>query len=301
LRKENLVEVVNGLATVASNSRTQQLRRIHILAMAHGIDPERLLQNSSLNVWRNIGESATLSGLAEKTGLSYPMVRKIVNLFRSAELVSETRLKPLKVEKAREHPVSQVLESYLKEPTPPVELPYPGRLPSRRLAGTPTTTGILLHDELEKGISLGGRGWSWSYGAGDESIDVTSILENLGREDIFLEQLKTLNGAQEFCLHMLAAWDLDHDRLLELSKKEDFVNQVGCWLDLARRFAPDLVKYDVVEKFLQHRSGRLRTFPEGVKTRTREPKPKWVRGYEKKWNVSLRLSVAALAQEARNL
>jgi len=170
-----------------------------------------------------------------------------------------------------------------------------------KLAGTPTVTEVLLHDELERGVSLGGRGWSWSYGRGEESIEVASILEKLGREDIFLEQLKTLGGAQEFCLHMLAAWDLNYDRLLELSREKGLVNQVGCWLDLVRRFAPNIIKGDVVKKFLQHRSGRLQIFPREGKARAGEPRPGWVGEYEKKWNVDLRLSVAAIAQEARGL
>lgn len=300
LKKEDLVEIKRGLVSVASNSRAQRLKRIHVLAVAHGIDPERLLRDSYLQVWGAIEDTITLEGLVEETSLSYSMVRKIVKFFRRAGLVTEVRLNPLEVEKSGEHPVNQALETYLK-PEESVELPYPGRLPSVRLAGSPTTTESLLYDELEKGVSVGGQDWSWSYGGGRESIDVATILEKLGREEIFLDQLKTIDGVQEFCLHMLAIWDLDYDRLLELSKKQDYVNQVGCWLDLVQRFAPDLIKADVVEEFFENKSGKTRGFPEGVKTPEGELRPEWVKEYEEKWNVELRFSIAALAQEARNL
>lgn len=301
LKEDDLVEVRGGLVSVATNSRAQRLKGIHVLAVTHGIDPERLLRDSYLQVWKAIEDTVTLEELVEETSLSYSMVRKIVKFFRRAGLVTEVRLKPLEVEKSGEHPVNQALEKLIKRPGETVELPYPGRLTSIKLAGTPTATESLLHDELEEGVSIGGQDWSWSYGGGKESIDVATILEELGREEVFLDQLKTIDGVQEFCLHMLTFWELDYGRLLELSKEQDYVNQVGCWLNLVQRFAPDLVKEGVVEEFLEDKSGKMRVFPEGVKALEGEPRPEWVKEYEDKWNVELRFSIAALAQEARNI
>lgn len=300
LEEKNLVETNGKIVTVATNSEAQRLRRIHILAITHGIDPGRLLRESYLEVWGAIGGPVTLKELMEKTGFSYPTVREIVNFFRRSDLVDENRLKPLEVEK-NSHPLNQALHSHLEEPIPPVELPYPGRLPSRRLAGTPETTESLLYDELERGISLGEKDWSWSYGTGEESIDIASVLQNLSQEEVFLDQLKTADGAQEFCLHMLVAWELDFDRLLDLSKKQDSVNQVGCWLDLVRRFAPDLVEKNTVEKFFQNRSEKARSFPETARAVGRELELEWVEQYEDRWNLRLRFSIAAFAQEVKNL
>lgn len=300
LEEKDLVETDGKIVTVATNSEAQRLGRIHILAITHGIDPGRLLRESHLEVWRAIEGSVTLKELVEETGFSYPTVREIVNFFRTSDLVDENRLKPLEVEK-NDHPLNRALRLHLEGPTPPLELPYPGRFPSKRLAGIPETTESLLYDELEKGISLGQGDWSWSYGAGEESIDIASVLRDLGREEVFLDQLKTVDGAQEFCLHMLVAWELDFDRVLELSKEQDFVNQVGCWLDLVRKFAPDLVGENVVEKFLRNRSEKVRSFPETGRAMDEELGLEWIERYEDRWNVRLRFSIAAFVQEVRNL
>lgn len=300
LEEKDLVEVKNKIVTVASDSRAQRLRRIHILAVTHGIDPERLLRESYLEIWKAIEESISLADLVERTGFSYPTVREVVNFFRRSNLVIENRLKPLEVEK-NDHPLNRELRLYMEEPTPPVEIPYPGRLPSRRLAGTPETAESLLYDELERGISLGERDWSWSYGTGEESIDIAPVLKNLGQEEVFLDQLKTINGVQEFCLHMLVAWDLDFDKLLDLSKKQDFVNQTGCWLDLVRRFAPGLVEKSIVEKFSLNRVEKVQDFPRIGEAMERELELEWVEEYEEKWNVRLRFSIAAFVQEVKNL
>lgn len=300
LEKENLVKTTGKVVAVATNSKAQRLRRIHILAITHGIDPERLLKESYLDVWKAIEGPVTLKDLIEKTGFSYPTVREIVNFFRHSNLVDESRLKPLEVEK-NNHPLNQALRLHLEEPTPPVELPYPGRLPSKRLVGTPETTESLLYDELERGISLGENGWSWSYGTDEEGIDIASVLQNLSQEEVFLDQLKTVNGAQEFCLHMLVAWELDFDKLFDLSKERDFVNQMGCWLDLVRRFAPNLVEKTIVNKFFQSRTKKVQSFPETVKSAEKELELEWIEEYEDRWNVRLRFSIPAFVQEVKNL
>lgn len=300
LEKEGLVETSGKIVWLPVNSRVRRLKRIHILAMTHGIDPEHLLRKSHLEVWKAIEGSVTLKEVMRKTDLSYPAVRNIVNFFRRSGLVDETQLKPLEVKKTS-HPVNRVLRLHLEGPTIPVEIPYPGRLPSKRMVGTPEAIKSLLYDELERGISIGGSGWSWSYGTGKGSIDVASILQNPGYEEVFLDQLETVSGAQEFCLHMLVAWDLDFDRLLDLSKKQDFVNSVGCWLDLIRRFAPNLVEEEVVEKFFENRSEKVRSFPDTAKATERALELEWVKGYEDRWNVRLRFSIAAFVQEVKNL
>ncbi len=299
LEEKNLVEIKNKIVTVANNSKAQRLRRIHILAITHGIDPERLLRESHLEVWKSLKESTTLADLVEITELSYPTVREIVNFFRRSNLVEEKKLKPLEIE-ISDHPLNRELRLYLEKPTP-LEIPYPGRMPSKRLAGTPEIAENLLYDELERGVSTGEGDWSWIYSTGKESIDITSVLKNLNQEEVFLDQLSTINGAQEFCLHMLVAWNLDFDKLLDLSEKHNFVNQTGFWFDLVRRFAPSLVPKTTIEKFYQNKSNKVQRFPRTGKAVEEELEIEWIGEYEKKWNVKIRFSIAAFVQEVKNL
>lgn len=296
LKKEGLVVVQRRQIGVSPTYRAQKLREIFLKAMSHGVDPSYLVKAPTLALVKALKKPRALAKLAKTCGLHVSRVRRTVRFLRDAGVVDVIRGRPL-VLKLTQHPLAKSLSDFVSPP-PTAEIPYFGRFPSKRVAAPPEAVERALFEFQDKSITIGKIGLTFKS-EGKPHVDFSIISEGPPTpEDILLKQLQTPDGP-EFALHTLRASKIDFNRLLELAKKRDMVNEAGCFLDLVHLYAPKAVPGRAIEQFKLNISQKKHLFPKGAKPR--ELEFEWLQNFEKRWNVELRMPISGIAQEVRNL
>lgn len=123
-----------------------------------------------------------------------------------------------------------------------------------------------------------------------------SLEEDLEMEELFLRDIRTPEGVEDFCLLPIASGRLDYGRLLELAKEKDLVNAVGCYLDILSDtgVTPDKAEIEEIRKNLSKRKSVF------LREERKYGKSGWEGRYEGKWNVDLYLDIGAIRHGVRS-
>ncbi|MDI6903492.1 MAG: hypothetical protein QMC77_07140 [Methanocellales archaeon] len=284
---------------VVSNSsdyRAQKLREIYLKALSYGVNPEQLLRDSVLLVWGNLEKEKSLTELMGITGLSYPTVYRICDFLVSSRLLEVHRRKPLLVSIDEGAELNRLLKEYMEREPKGESVFYRGVTPFRKIVKPPPEVERILYEKIEEGVSIQNTGFT-VRGKGALSV-VESVEKEFSLEEIFLRELNTTAGIEDLCIHIIASRKLDYDTLLELAKKKDTVNVVGCYLNIIHDLSPKLVKKGVVEVFIPHISKNKMIF---LKKERKYGKEGWEKKYEKRWNVDLYLDIGAIGHGVRGV
>ncbi|MFQ5990587.1 MAG: hypothetical protein ACE5K9_11795 [Candidatus Methylomirabilales bacterium] len=115
---------------------------------------------------------------------------------------------------------------------------------------------------------------------------------------VFLRELQTSDGVEDFCIQILGNRSLDFKELLRVARERGEVNVVGCYLDILSDSNPNLVAKADAERFLPFvSSGSPTIFLESEKQFGKEG---WgEEPYERRWNVDLYLDMGAIEHGIR--
>ncbi len=285
---QQVVEVADGYSA-------QKLREVHVLALKHGIDPEMLLRDSTLSVWKAVKEPRDLAALTSATGLSQRWVRSIVQHLARAGLIRYIRRRPLIVVRSEGHPLGVALDALDGEGprVPPVRLVNLGY---QDMTWTPEEIERALHELEGSNIYIRGTGFQVKGGDGPFRV-VESVSGEDSLEAIFLRRLGTPEGIEDLCVRLVASGLLDYSRLLRLARERDMVSIVGCYLDILNH-ERSMVSDEVIATFEQARTRRRHSF---FKPDRRYGKEGWESPFERRWNVDLYLEIGALQHTVRSL
>lgn len=283
------------LVELSKDYRTQKMREIYIKSLSHGIDPDLLLRESTLVIWKELTLPGTLKELQEKTNYSYLWVRNIVNFLFDSGIVLYKKKKPIIAVIDEKHELNRLLSAFTDEKKVAEPLYYEGSLPFERLIETPDEIEKILYQKIDKGLAIKNTGLVVK-GAGKLSI-IESTDKELTLEELFLREIKTNEGVEDFCIRLVSSGKLDWDKLLTLSKEQNMTNIVGCYLDILNS-AKKMVSTTVIEEFYHEISKKKIVFLKEEKT---YGKGGWEEKYEKRWNVDLYLDIGAIMHGMRSV
>lgn len=272
---------------VSEDYASQKLREIHIKSLCHGIDPGRLTSRSTMAVWKELAGPATLEDIGRATGLSLQSVRKIVGFLVDSGLAIFEKRKPMIVIR-KEHVLNGLLGQLEGEERTREKAYYRGSVPFERLLRTPEEIERILFEGIDSSLAVRGTGFE-VRGEGKLRV-LESVDEELGPEELFLREVLTPEGVEDFCPLLIASGKLDSDRLLELARERGQVNVVGCYLDILRDLGVD------IEGFAPASEPRT-IFLRGER---KYGKGGWESEYERKWNVDLYLDLGAIRHGVRS-
>ncbi len=289
-RRQNRDVVVE----ISADYATQKLREVHIKALTYGIDPEMLMRDSTLAVWKKLVVPRTLKELQRKTGYSYPWVNSVVRFLTSSNLAVYNKRKPVVAVLNEEHVLNALLRQYLSRKRKPRTIYYAGTLPFERLIRTPAEIERLLYERVDSGLTIKNTGFV-IRGEGKLTL-VESVEEEMGPEELFLHDIGTVEGVEDFCIRLVASGELDYTKLFDLAKEKDMVNVIGCYLDILNDIK-GMVNPEAIKEFQRNVSKRKVVF---LKEERRYGKGGWEHKYERKWNVDLYLDLGAIRHGARS-
>ena len=86
LVKDGLLVKIRGkkgpMVAVSDGWRPQKLREAHIRALSHGIDPEILLRESTIAVWRSLDKERSVPAVSKSAGISGKWAREVLGFLR---------------------------------------------------------------------------------------------------------------------------------------------------------------------------------------------------------------------------
>lgn len=292
LEEKGLIERRGGgrevVVEVSRGYMPQKLREIYIKCLSFGVDPGFLLDESTVDVWKSLRNQVSLREIQNVTGLSYNWVRRIVRFLFDSNLVTYIKRKPAIVCLKKEHELNVLLDKFFSEDRGAKKLFYPGVIPFERLVQSPEGVERMLYDKIDEGLAIRGTGFLVK-GRGKLSV-VESVGRELSVEEIFLREIETPEGVEDFCIKLVESGEMDYDRLLKLSKERNMVNVVGCYLDILNSIK-GLVDSSIIEKFRKSISKRRRVF---LKAFEKYGKEGWEKTFEERWNVDLYLDIGAI-------
>ncbi|MFQ6128737.1 MAG: hypothetical protein ACE5QW_07540 [Thermoplasmata archaeon] len=291
-RKENGKTV----AEVSDDYAAQKLREIYIKSLSHGIDPGKLTGKSTIAVWKRLTRPRSLRGLQRSTGFSYPWVRKIARFLVDSNLAVYKKRKPMIVGLNETHELNKLLGQYaIKGEKKPERVYYWGTTPFERLIRTPAEIERILYEKIDSSLAIKGTGFM-IRGEGKLTV-LESVDKELELEELFLREIQTSEGVEDFCIRLIASGKLDYERLLDIAKERNLVNVVGCYFDILNDIRK-LVDSEVVSRFQRNLSRRDVVF---LKAERRYGKNGWEERYEEKWNVDLYLDLGAIRHGVRSI
>ena len=282
---------------ISKNYSTQKLREIFIKALAYGIDPERLLRESSLMIWNQLEKTRTLKELQKNSGLSYLWVRNVVIFLVNSNLAILKKRKPMIIILNSEHELNILLKKYTekKNDIDSKMIYYESTIPFQRLIKTPTEIEEILYKKIDGGLTIKNTGFT--IRGNDKLRVVESVSRELSLEQLFLKEIKTPEGVEDFCIRLIALKKLNYDRLLDFAKEMGMVNIVGCYLNIINDLK-NIVGSAVIMKFQKHVSKQKVIF---LKSEKRYGKDGWEDKYEAKWNVELYLDIGTIRHGVRSI
>ena len=301
LVKDGLLVKIRGkdgpMVAVSDGWRPQKLREAHIRALSHGIDPEILLRESTLAVWRSLDKARGVGEVSKSAGISGKWARKVLGFLRRHGLVEYTCGKPIAAKKNGAHPLGPVLDSLAAGEKKRADvLRIPGAASFEELLATPAEIEKTLYEKMDEGLTVKETGFQLK-GGGRRIWVVESEDGELCLENAFLKKLMTPDGTEDACIRILASGRLDIGRLLAKAKEAGVVNEAGCYLDIVNSLRP-LVDKTVLRKFENDISGPKRAF---LKSLRQHGKEGWEGPFEKRWKLDIYLDIGAMRHTVRAL
>ncbi|MFQ6107879.1 MAG: MarR family transcriptional regulator [Thermoplasmata archaeon] len=282
------------VAEISDNYRAQKLREIYIKSLSHGIDPERLTRESTVRVWKQLAEARSLRDLQKRTGLSYPWVRDVLEFLVDSGLASYVRRKPVIAALDPGHELNALLRQLLLREDEKRKVYYSGSVPFERLVRGPSEIERILYERIDSPLAIRKTGFQ-IRGEG-KLIILESVEDESGLEDLFLREIQTPEGAEDFCVFLISSGKLDYGRLLSMAREKGIVNAVGCYLDILRSCGMSIGE-EVLEGFRRNLSRRRSVF---LKDERSHGKGGWEGEYEERWNVDLYLDIGAIRHGVRS-
>lgn len=297
-REGHLLKFRKGKEVVVSLSRSQEARKLaelYVESMAHGVDAEAFDQVSVVATWKHLAapKDGSVKECVDGTGLSYESVRSAFHFFLDASLARIVTKKPLRIALQKSE-LNRRLEGRFLNPPEQTIFALSGAAFRKLYASPSQVRELLLSDEgpmMIHGVQRRVRT------RGPPRI-IEVMQEEVTPETVFLRELHTADGVEDFCIQILGSHSLNFERLLQLSRERGDVNVVGCYLAILRDLNPDLVAKADGERFLPFISGGgpivfLESEEEfGKEGWGEEP-------YERKWNVDLYLDLGAIEHGIR--
>ena len=297
LKDEGLVKVEDGLVIIGEGYYAKKTADIHVLSLSHGIDPEFLLKESTLSIWKALEEERRYQEVQDQTGYSLVTIKQVISYLEKKGLVIYRKRKPVIAVRNDDHPVNKELKLLLSERGESGVYHYPGTIPFEENYLTPEELERTLFDKIEEGISVKGTGFLVKDGKGTISI-LESTDEAPSLEDVFLKKLLTTEGVEDLCIKILRTGKIDLEVLLELSKDNEMASVVGCYLDILNDIDGELVSDEIIERFIEpSQDEKKRMF---LKQERSFGKSGWENKYEKKWNIDLYLDLDAIKHGVRS-
>jgi hypothetical protein len=267
---------------------------IYIKSLSYGVDPEVLLRDSSLDVWKQLATPRRLKELQRSTNLSYLWTRNIVQFLVDSNLAVYKKRKPVIAVLNKEHELNVLLRQYTEKKRSVKKIYYEGTIPFERLIKTPEEIEEILYQKIDGGLAIKDSGFI--VRGEDKLILLESVERELKLEELFLREILTVEGVEDFCIRIIASGGLDYERLLSLAKQKDMANVVGCYFDILNGIKK-IVASEVIEEFQNNLSKRRSVF---LKDERRYGKGGWEDKYEKKWNVDIFLDLGAIRHGVRS-
>jgi len=297
LEEKDLLRREDDLVLVADGYKAKKTADIHILSLSHGIDPEFILKESTLSIWKTLEVERGYEDVKDLTGYSLVTVKNIISHLVEIGLVKYIRRKPIIAARKDDHPINKELKMLVSREENGETYHYPGTIPFKEEFVTPEELQKILFDRIGEGISVKNTGFLVKNGKGTVSI-LESTDEVPSLEELFLKKVLTTEGIEDLCIKILKTGKLDIEGLLELSVKKKMASVVGCYLDILNDLDEDIVSDKIIERFLEpSNKEKKRTF---LKQERSFGKNGWESKYEKKWNLDLYLDLDAIRHGVRS-
>lgn len=297
-REGHLLKFRKGKEVVVSLSRSPEARRqaeLCVESVAHGVDPEAFDQDSVVTTWKHLAgrQDGSVKECVDATGLSYESVRKAFHFFLDSSLARIVTKKPLRVA-LQEGGLNRHLERCFLDPPEQRVFALSATAFTKFYAPPSQVRELLLADEGSTMI----RGVQRRVRAEGPLRIIEVMQEEVTPETVFLRELRTADGVEDFCIQILNGRSLNFDDLLRLARERGEANIVGCYLDLLSDLNSDLVAQADGERFLPFVArGDPNVF---LKSEKEFGKDGWgEEPYERKWNVDLYLDLGAIEHGVR--
>ncbi|MBN1389843.1 MAG: hypothetical protein JXA22_04270 [Candidatus Thermoplasmatota archaeon] len=297
LEEKNLLRRKDALVLVADGFKAKKIADIHILSLSHGIDPEFIMKESTLSIWKTLEVERGYKDVKDLTGYSLVTIKNIISHLVEIGLVKFMRRKPVIAVRKDDHPINKELQMLFSREENGETYHYPGTIPFKENYVTPDELQKILFNRIGEGISVKNTGFLVKNGKGTVSI-MESTDEVPSLEELFLKKLLTTEGIEDLCIKILKTGELDLEGLLELSVEKKMTSVVGCYLDILKDIDQEIVSDEIIEKFFGlSQMEKKRTF---LKQERSYGKSGWERKYEKKWNIDLYLDLDAIRHGVRS-
>ena len=275
----------------------QKKQDFYIKSLSYGVDPEIILRKSGRKLWNALDFHSTVSDLSKDINLSEKSVRKLLHCFSDYGLIYFKKKKPLIALKVKNHPLNQLLNTMIK-PQEIYDTVYSsGSTPFEEIVATPDEIENILYDKIDNSFTVKKTGFL--VRGKDKKIAVLeSIPKKLTIEEMFLKKIIIPEGVEDICIKLIASKKINYKKLLEYSKKYEFVNIIGCYLDIINDINDQLIPNEVIENFYQNITNKKAIF---LKQDKKYGKTGWENKYEEKWNVDLYLDLGAIKHGVRGV
>jgi len=297
LKKEGLIVKTrrgNGwVLDVADGYHPQKMREIYIQALSHGVDPEILLRDNTIRVWKVLKEPHTLNEIKNEVNLSERWIKNLLKFLVDSGLVLYRKRKPIIAVINENNELNYFLKSFTETQIEKTTY-YTDSLPFDDIFQTPTNIERLLYEKIESNLMVKDTGFQIRGKDGKVNV-LESIEEEPSLESIFLLKLLTSEGVEDICIRLVASNKMDYNNLFILAQERDMVNIVGCYLDILNGIKK-FVNLNIINKYRNNISKHKKRF---IKGEERYGKEGWVKKYERKWNVDLYLDIGAIRHGVR--
>ena len=297
LEQENRVKTENGIVMLVEDYETQKLSEIYIQSLIHGVDPEFLMRDSTLSVWKSLKLVSTIKEIRTEAGLSAVSVKKALTYLKEKNLVVYTKCRPIIAEHNKNHSLYKLLSEYISSEKETRTIQYPGSIPFREIMETPDQIEKILYQQIDESITVKDTGFLIK---GDS--EKISILESVAweptYEEIFLKKLFTTEGVEEVCILMVKQGLMDYEKLIHHAEEQGVMNVVGCYLDILNSIDEKLAPSAIIERFMKYKPKYKKAF---LSQEKEFGKHGWEKPFEERWNLDLYLDLGAIKHGVRSL
>lgn len=280
---------------IPNDYHSQKVKEIYVKSLSYGIDPEYILRDKVFEIWNNLDEINTVNKIINNTNYSDKWVRKIIKNLANYNLIYYVKKKPIIVKKNYEHIVVKLLESLVPDQRSTEKIMIPGERRYEQIFATPDEIEKSLYEKIEQSITVKNTGWVIK---GGNTITIyESVAKALTTEELFVLKIKTTEGVEDICIHYLFNRKINFDRLLNIAKANNLVNEIGCYLDIINDIRNGFIPSGYIEIFLNNISKKKRIF---LKEEEEYGKSGWEEKYEKKWNVDLFIDIGSIQHGVRS-
>jgi len=300
LRRGELIKSkINGeiKLDIPKDYNNQKKQDFYIKSLSYGVDPEIILRKSSKKLWKALDYANTTSDLSEEINLSEKSIRKLIHRFSEFGLIYFIKKKPLIVKKVKDHPINKLLNVMMK-PLEIYDTVYSsGSTPFDEIVATPDEIENMLYNKIDNSFTVKKTGFLVK-GEDKKIAILESIPRKLSIEEMFLKKIFTPEGAEDICIKLIASNKINYEKLLEYSIRYEFVNIIGCYLDIINDINNRLIPNRIIDQFYNNITNKKTLF---LKQEKKYGKSGWENKYEEKWNVDLYLDLGAIKHGVRGV